>query len=112
ILFSETPVDIIPNGYDWLWLVILSLCCTVWAQSLALNALKQISSFTSSLSLNLEPVYGIILAFIFFREYEMLRPEFYMGLALILSSVLIQMFILLRPSKRKTSIVEDRGGID
>ena len=112
ILFSETPVDILPNGYDWLWLVILSLCCTVWAQSLALNALKQISSFTSSLSLNLEPVYGIILAFIFFREYEMLRPEFYMGLTLILSSVLIQMFILLRPSKRKTSIVEDRGGID
>lgn len=112
IIFSSEPVDILPTGYDWLWLVILSLCCTVWAQSLALNALKHISSFTSSLSLNLEPVYGIILAFIFFKEYEMLGPEFYMGLALIIISVVIQMFMLLRPGKKTTSIIEDKGGID
>lgn len=112
IIFSTEAVDLQPGMYDWLWLVIMSLCCTVWAQSLALNALKHISSFTSSLSLNLEPLYGIILAFIFFHEYEMLRPEFYMGMALILASVLIQMLRLLRPARSTTSAVEDRGGID
>jgi drug/metabolite transporter (DMT)-like permease len=112
VMFSPEPVDLMPTNYVWLWLVVLSLCCTVWAQSLALNALKHISSFTSSLSLNLEPVYGIILAFIFFKEYEMLRPEFYMGLTLILSSVLIQMVMLLKPGKKQPSIVEDKSGID
>src|SRR5690606_10137138 len=45
---------LLPDLWDWIWLIILSLCCTVWAQSLALNALKQISSFTATLSVNLE----------------------------------------------------------
>lgn len=112
ILYTTEAVDLLPTGYDWLWLVILSLCCTVWAQSLALNALKHISSFTSTLSVNLEPVYGILLAFVFFKEYEMLSTEFYIGMALILASVLLQMLRLLRPSKSTTSIVDDRGGID
>lgn len=112
VIFNHDPVQLIPVGYDWLWLVILSLCCTVWAQSLALNALKKISSFTSSLSLNLEPLYGMALAFIFFKEYEMLSPSFYLGLALIIASVLIQMVILLKPGKSQPSIVEDKSGID
>lgn len=112
LLFSNTEVDLLPGAYDWLWLVILSLCCTVWAQSLALNALKYISAFTSTLSVNLEPVYGILLAFVFFKEYEMLSPEFYMGMGLILLSVLLQMLRVLRPGKKVEPLVEDRGGID
>lgn len=112
VIFNPGPVQLTPVGYDWLWLVILSLCCTVWAQSLALNALKKISSFTSSLSLNLEPLYGMALAFIFFKEYEMLSPSFYLGLGLIIASVLIQMAILLKPGRRQPSIVEDKSGID
>ncbi len=112
IVFSTESVDLVPGAYDWLWLIILSLCCTVWAQSLALNALKYISAFTSTLSVNLEPVYGILLAFVFFKEYEMLSPEFYMGMGLILLSVLLQMLRVLRPGKRPGTLVEDRGGIE
>lgn len=112
VALAAEPVDLQPGYYDWIWLVIMSLCCTVWAQSLALTALKKISSFTSSLSLNLEPVYGIMLAFVFFHEYELLRPQFYLGMALILSSVLIQVMRLLRQGKQEHSAVEDRGGID
>ncbi|MBZ0099589.1 MAG: DMT family transporter, partial [Taibaiella sp.] len=112
IVFSTESVDLVPGAYDWLWLIILSLCCTVWAQSLALNALKYISAFTSTLSVNLEPVYGILLAFVFFKEYEMLSPEFYMGMGLILLSVLLQMLRVLRPGKKIEPVVEDRGGID
>lgn len=112
IIFSTGEVDLLPGAYDWLWLIILSLCCTVWAQSLALNALKHISAFTSTLSVNLEPVYGILLAFVFFKEYEMLSPEFYMGMGLILLSVLLQMLRVLRPGKKAEPLVEDRGGID
>lgn len=111
VIYSTETVDLLPNGYDWLWLVILSLCCTVWAQSLALNALKHISAFTSTLSVNLEPVYGILLAFVFFKEYEMLNTQFYIGMLLILLSVLLQMLRVLRPGK-PTSYVKEKGGID
>lgn len=112
IIFSPEPVQLLPANNDWIWLVVLSLCCTVWAQSLALNALKKISSFTASLSVNLEPIYGIILAFIFFQEYEMLSPEFYLGLSLIIASVLIQMAILLKPGKKQPTVIEEKSGID
>lgn len=91
---------------DWLWLVALSLCCTVWAQSLALNALRRLSSFTATLSVNLEPVYGILLAFIFYNENReiifldggrTLNMGFLVGMGLILLSVVLQTVRLVRP---------------
>jgi drug/metabolite transporter (DMT)-like permease len=80
-----------PTNYDWLWLTILALVCTVYCFHLQLNALKYISPFTANLSYNLEPVYGIILAFIFFKENKMVNVYFYLGLMLILLAVLLQM---------------------
>lgn len=93
---------------DWVWLVVLSLCCTVWAQSLALTALKQISSFTATLSVNLEPVYGILLAFLFYQENQELGTGFYIGVTLIILSVALQMLSMVRQKKA----VIARGGID
>ncbi len=83
-------LHLLPLSSDWIWLILLSLCCTVWAQSLALNALKKLSAFTVVLSVNLEPVYGILLAFIFFRENQELHPGFYAGMAMICLSVVAQ----------------------
>jgi drug/metabolite transporter (DMT)-like permease len=93
---------------DWIWLVVLSLCCTVWAQSLALTALKQISSFTATLSVNLEPVYGILLAFLFYKENRELGTGFYVGVGLIILSVALQMLSMVRQKQE----VLARGGID
>ncbi len=98
-----------PN--DWIWMVVLALCCTVWAQSLALNALKKLSSFTATLSVNLEPIYGILLAFLFFQENKELGRGFYIGVGIILLSVSLQMLRLLRPATSPGAIAE-RGGID
>lgn len=112
IMSSNDAVQLLPTNWDWLWLIILSLCCTVWAQYLALNALRHISSFTSSLSVNLEPVYGILLAFAIYHEYEMLHKWFYLGMALILFSVVLQMLRVLRPNKQPTSYIQEKGGID
>ncbi len=95
---------------DWLWLIILSLCCTVWSQSLALTALKKLSSFTVTLSVNLEPVYGMVLAFILYKENKDLDKGFYIGVGLILLSVLLQMFRMLRPLS--PGFIEEKGGID
>ncbi len=109
-LLNPTHTDILfmPVGYDWLWIIALSLFCTVWAQSLALTALKQLSSFTVTLSVNLEPVYGILLAFLFFHENRELGRGFYIGVGMIILSVALQMLRMLRQKE----FVAERGGID
>ena len=109
---TSGTLAMIPVGYDWLWLLLLALCCTVWAQSLALNALKYLSSFTATLSVNLEPVYGIILAFVFFHENKELSWGFYAGVGLILLSVGLQMLILLRPKRSSPGYIREKGGIE
>jgi drug/metabolite transporter (DMT)-like permease len=81
----------LPAGRDWLWLLVLAWFCTILSFDLQLNALKKISAFTANLTYNLEPVYGIVLAFIFFHENEFLNGGFYMGLALIIAAVVLQM---------------------
>ena len=81
----------IPSTKDWLLLVVLAWLCTVISFELQLNALKKVSAFTASLTYNLEPVYGIILAFIFFKENENLNRAFYFGVGLILLAVVLQM---------------------
>ncbi len=101
-----------PGMSDILLLIILSLCCTVWAQSLALNALKQISSFTATLSVNLEPLYGIALAFFIFHENQELQWSFFAGMGLILLSVVLQMMRLLKPAKASPGYIREKGGID
>ena len=90
----------LPTTSDWAWLMILAWFCTVLSFVLQLNALKKISAFTASLTYNLEPVYGIIMAFVFFHENEKLNWSFYFGVGLILLAVIIQM-IRVRNSYRK-----------
>jgi len=86
----------VPVRWDWLWLGILSVMCTVWAFLLQLQALKYISAFTLNISYNLEPVYGIILAFFFFQENQELSLSFYTGVALIILSIVVQMALVYR----------------
>lgn len=78
-----------PTYLDWLWLIILSILCTTIAQALNLSALKSLSTFTTNLANNLEPVYGIILAAVILKEYEQLNLMFYLGSAIILATVII-----------------------
>ncbi|RYD79355.1 MAG: EamA family transporter [Sphingobacteriales bacterium] len=99
----------LPSTSDWLWLLILSVLCTVVMFILQLNALKKISAFTSNLSFNLEPLYGIIMAFLFFNEGEMLRKEFFIGLALIVLAVLLQMYMVWRASTKQNNIAVEPG---
>ncbi|MFP5042751.1 DMT family transporter [Parasediminibacterium sp. JCM 36343] len=80
-----------PSLTDVIWLVLLSWFCTVLAMELSLQALKKVSVFTQNLSLNLEPVYGIGLAFIIYHEEKGLSDSFYIGFGLIILSVGLQM---------------------
>ncbi|MFM9908123.1 MAG: DMT family transporter [Chitinophagaceae bacterium] len=80
----------IPTASDWGWLLVLSWICSVWAFQLSANALKKISAFTVNLSYNLEPVYGILLAFLVYKENNFLDRSFYLGLSLIILAVVVQ----------------------
>jgi drug/metabolite transporter (DMT)-like permease len=89
-----------PTTTDAGWLLILGLFCTVWAFNLSMNALKKISAFTVSLTYNLEPLYGIALAFIVYREDKSLSGTFYIGLLLIVLSVFLHSWLVYRNRKR------------
>ena len=90
---------VLPQRNDWFWIFILAIACTVWANHLMLSSLKHISAFTLNVTLNLEPVYGIILAFVLFKEQKQLGGSFYIGLSLIALSVLIQMLRIVKQNK-------------
>jgi drug/metabolite transporter (DMT)-like permease len=97
----------LPTTTDWLWLFVLAWLCTVFTFILALNALKKISPFTANLAYNLEPVYGIILAFIIFKENKYLSEGFYYGLGLILLAVVLQMSrVVLKARQHKKAAVQ------
>ncbi|MBM3445125.1 MAG: EamA family transporter [Bacteroidetes bacterium] len=82
--------QIFPTIPDFLWLLVLSLFCTVLAFNLSVRSLSKISPFTVNLSFNLEPVYGIAFAFLFFKEYKEVGLSFYIGIAIIFLTVVIQ----------------------
>jgi drug/metabolite transporter (DMT)-like permease len=86
----------IPTWSDASWLLILAVVCTVLCFDLQLKALQKISAFTCNLMYNLEPVYGIILAFIFFGEGKMFKNEFYVGVILIMLALFLQVMRLRR----------------
>ncbi len=85
-----------PIGMDWLWLILLSWLCTIFTFFLYINSLKKVSAFTMNLVLTLEPVYGIALAFLVFRENRYLSNWFYAGFGLISLAVAFHTWRLLR----------------
>jgi drug/metabolite transporter (DMT)-like permease len=94
----------VPTAMDWIWLLFLALACTVLAYILQLNALVKISSFTVNLTYNLEPFYGILLAFFLFHENKDLSSGFYYGFALIMLAVLLQMLRVYRTHRSATRL--------
>ncbi|MEO5966919.1 MAG: EamA family transporter [Ferruginibacter sp.] len=89
----------LPTMSDWGWLLLMATGGTVLMFELQLHALRKISAFTVNLTYNLEPVYGIILAFIIFKENKSLGPGFYFGLSLIFLAIVLQTFRVKHQSK-------------
>ena len=100
------PVEtIFPDVSDLIYLILLASVCTIGLYLLQIQVLKVVSAFTVNLTYNLEPVYSIILAMLFFHEARELNGAFYIGLGLIVLSVLLQTFavFLPRPDKAVSS---------
>ncbi|MBC7947084.1 MAG: DMT family transporter [Chitinophagaceae bacterium] len=98
------PVDnFLPGWEDFAWLLVLSWFCSVVAFQFSSNALKKLSAFTVNLTYNLEPVYGIILAFVVKGENKYLSEWFYVGFAIIMVALVIHVIILRRQTLRSTN---------
>lgn len=75
------------SHYDWIFIFILASFCTAYAFIGGVHVMKYISPYTVILTVNLEPVYGILLAFIIFGDNERMNPMFYVGAIIILATV-------------------------
>ena len=93
------PAKLIPSNLDWVLLLVLGILCTHVTILLSLEALKHLSVFTLNLSLNLEPVYTIALAFLIFHENKQLHTGFFIGAGVIMLSVLLESYF----QSRKTA---------
>lgn len=76
------------SSLDWLYLFILSSVCTAFAFIMSVKIMKFISPYTVMLTINLEPIYAIILALIIFGEKEQMNFEFYIGAMIVFMVVL------------------------
>jgi drug/metabolite transporter (DMT)-like permease len=74
---------------DWIYLFILSSICTAYAFIASVKVMKYLSPYTVMLTINLEPVYAIILALFIFGDKEKMNPSFYLGAGIVLGVVLI-----------------------
>ncbi|HTM97260.1 MAG TPA: DMT family transporter, partial [Pedobacter sp.] len=74
---------------DWFYLIVLGTICTALAYVAGVGVMRTLSAFRVALITNLEPVYGIILAFIFFGSREQMTGGFYFGSLLILGAVFL-----------------------
>jgi drug/metabolite transporter (DMT)-like permease len=92
------PAFPLPDGRDFALLVTLAIACTLLPFTLSLHALRHTSAFTAQLAISLEPVYAVLLAIVLLGEQRELSVSFYLGVALIVGSVLVHTLIKLRGS--------------
>ncbi len=91
------------SGMDIVYLLLLGLLCTSYAFTALVHIMKTLSAYTVVLAISLEPVYGIILAFLFFPSTERMSPEFYFGALIIMSAVIAYPFL-------KKKFLKEAGG--
>jgi len=89
---SSTEFKLVLPLSDLIYMLILGIICTAFAFVASVEVMKELSPFTVSLSINLEPVYGILLAVLFFGDEEKMSLGFYFGTFMILSSIFLNVW--------------------
>ena len=84
-----TLLRLSPTFNDWIYIALLAWLCSVYGYSAGVELMKKVSVFFFQLTLNLEPVYGIIMAVLVFGETEQMNSNFYIGTLIILFAVLL-----------------------
>jgi drug/metabolite transporter (DMT)-like permease len=88
---------------DWWYLIVLSLVCTSYAFIASVKIMRVLTAYTVMLTNNLEPVYGILLALVFFGSEEKMNSLFYVGALIIFATVITNGILKHRASKKQPS---------
>lgn len=105
ILINPINLSVIHIPFsDGVYLLILGIICTAFAFVASVKVMQELTPFTVSLSINLEPVYGIILALIFFGNEEKMTLGFYIGSLLIIGSILLNVLFKKIQKKRQLKL--------
>lgn len=103
-LATDQQLHLLPPAMDLLYIAVLAGVCSVYAYTVAIELMKRISVFMIQLTLNLEPVYGIIMAVIIFGEKEKMNFNFYVGTVIILAAVAT--YPLLKKKFERTVLID------
>ena len=95
-------IQLTPN--DWIYLLILASVCTAYALLASVHVMKWISPYTVMLTVNMEPVYGIILALLILKDDEYMSPQFYYGALIIIATVIANGIVKTKMQRKKKSI--------
>ena len=89
IIKNQVNTELIPKGNDLIYIIILAVICTSLAYLISVEIMKKIKPFTMNISVNLEPIYAVILAIIIFKEREIMSNGFYIGALIIIFSIIL-----------------------
>lgn len=81
------------SGPDWFYLLLLGTICTAFAYMASIHVMRVVSPFTTLLTVNLEPIYGIILALVIFGSDETMSPGFYLGAVIVIITIYLNGFV-------------------
>lgn len=100
LLFTHAPKALFYlSKNDLLWLLFLGLVCTSFAFIVAINLVKKLGAYTVSLTINLEPIYTMILAVVLLNEHKVLSIEFYVSAFLIVGALLLNAWLSRTPKE-------------
>jgi drug/metabolite transporter (DMT)-like permease len=100
----QGELNLAPTFVDWIYIGVMALACSVYAFSVSINLSKKLSVFFIQLALNLEPVYGIILALLVFGQQEVMSLNFYIGTLIILVAVVAYPIIKKKQNQLSTPV--------
>tara|TARA_B100001094_G_scaffold106344_1_gene102370 strand:- start:719 stop:1594 length:876 start_codon:yes stop_codon:yes gene_type:complete len=91
----NTELFVLKNN-DFLWLLILGTICTAYAFVVSVDVMKHLSPYSLMLSINMEPIYGILLASLFLNESKNMSYQFYLGFSFIFLAVILNGILKIR----------------
>ena len=103
-LAADNHLHLTPVAMDWVYISIMAIGCSVYAYSVMINLSKKFSVFFLNLALNLEPIYGILIALVVFGQQEIMSWNFYLGTLIILGAVAFYPYLRDRWEKRELRI--------
>lgn len=100
-LSKSGSLELSPSFSDWIYIAILAIACTVYAYSISVKLMEKLTAYAVSLVVNLEPVYGIVLAILILGESEKMSLGFYAGSGIIIAAVFSYPVIIRRLKKKE-----------